>query len=165
MTVIGVATKVAGAVVEGGVTTTGVGAGAGVAPPPPPLLAAPPPDELLPPPLLVVPPVDAVVTLTFADPVPVRVPEVQVRVKLAAVVRAPVDSVPLVALLPVHAPLAVQEVASVDDHVRVEVPPDVTEVGFAEMVTVGVGVTEAGVTAMVMDWVAGVTLPPLQVRV
>jgi hypothetical protein len=46
--------------------------------------------------------------------------------------------VPEVALLPLHAPDAVQEVALVDDHVRVALPPDVTEVGEAEMTTVGI---------------------------
>lgn len=44
---------------------------------------------------------------------------------------------PAVALLPVHAPLAVQLVAPVVDHVRVLEPPEVIVVGAAFNVTVG----------------------------
>jgi hypothetical protein len=44
---------------------------------------------------------------------------------------------PAVALLPVHAPLAVQLVAPVVDHVRVLEPPEVMVVGEAFIVTVG----------------------------
>jgi len=55
--------------------------------------------------------------------------------------------VPEVALLPDHAPEAVQEVALVDDQVSVEDPPLATDVGFAVSDTVGTGntvtVTEA----------------------
>jgi hypothetical protein len=47
------------------------------------------------------------------------------------------DCVPLVALLPDQPLDAVQEVALVDDHVSVEEPPLVTEVGLAESETVG----------------------------
>ena len=54
---------------------------------------------------------------------------------------------PEVALLPDHAPEAVQEVALVDDQVSVEDPPLATDVGFAVSDTVGTGntvtVTEA----------------------
>lgn len=46
-------------------------------------------------------------------------------------------AVPLVACVPLHAPLAVQAVAFVDDHVRVELPPTVIVVGATAMVTVG----------------------------
>ena len=59
--------------------------------------------------------------------------------------------VPASAALPVHAPLAVQEVASVEDHVRVVEPPLVKVVGVALKVTVGAeGVT--AVTVMVTLW-------------
>ena len=51
----------------------------------------------------------------------------------------PVDWLPEVALLPDHAPEAVQEVALVDDHVRVEDPPLATDVGFAASDTAGTG--------------------------
>ena len=46
---------------------------------------------------------------------------------------------PLVASLPLHDPLAVQEVALVELHVSVELPPKVTVMGLALKVTVGRG--------------------------
>ena len=49
----------------------------------------------------------------------------------------PVPAVPLVALAPVHAPDAVQSVASVEDHVRVAVLPLATVCGVAARLTVG----------------------------
>ena len=67
------------------------------------------------------------------------------------------DSVPLVDLLPVHAPLAVQLVAFVEDHARVEEPPLVTLLGVAVKVTVG-----AATTVTVADWLL---LPPVPVQV
>ena len=48
---------------------------------------------------------------------------------------------PDVAFMPLQPPLAVQDVALVELHVRVEEPPDVTDGGDAEMVTVGMGFT------------------------
>ena len=48
--------------------------------------------------------------------------------------------VPLVAFAPVQPPVAVHEVALVEDQVTVEILPDVTLVGFAEIATVGAGV-------------------------
>jgi hypothetical protein len=54
-------------------------------------------------------------------------------------VSAPVDWLPESALLPDHAPEAVQEVALVEDQVSVEDAPLVTEVGFAVSDTVGAG--------------------------
>jgi hypothetical protein len=48
-------------------------------------------------------------------------------------------AVPLVAFVPLHAPLAVQEVAFVLDHVRVDDCPSVIDVGLSETVTVGAG--------------------------
>ena len=50
------------------------------------------------------------------------------------------DCDPEVDLVPDHAPDAVQAVALAEDHERVEADPDVTEVGLAEMETVGAGV-------------------------
>ena len=47
---------------------------------------------------------------------------------------------PLVALVPVQLPVAVQLVALVEDQVRVDELPVVIEVGDAEIVTVGAGV-------------------------
>ena len=69
--------------------------------------------------------------------------------------RTPVDCEPLAALLPLHAPDAVQAVAFVADQVRVELVPLVTELGAALIRTAGAGVAE--LTETVADWVA---LPP-----
>jgi hypothetical protein len=57
--------------------------------------------------------------------------------------------VPLVASVPVQPPVAVQEVALVLDQVRVELPPEVMEIGLADRVTVGVGATGVTVTVTV----------------
>lgn len=46
-------------------------------------------------------------------------------------------AVPLVASLPLHAPLAVHAVAFVDDHVSVVLVPATMLVGFAAIATVG----------------------------
>jgi hypothetical protein len=51
----------------------------------------------------------------------------------------PVDWEPLTALLPFHAPEAVQAVAFVADQLRVELVPLVTELGAALIWTVGAG--------------------------
>jgi hypothetical protein len=50
---------------------------------------------------------------------------------------APVEAVPLVALLPLQPPEAVQEVALVEDQVRVADPPDAMEAGLTLRFTVG----------------------------
>ena len=64
------------------------------------------------------------------------------------VLSGPVDWVPLVAFAPVQAPEAVQLVALVLDHVRVEALPAVTVVGLGVMDTVGAfGVLAAGTAA------------------
>lgn len=70
------------------------------------------------------------------------------------------DCVPLVASAPLHAPLAVQAVAFVDDHVSVAVPPSVIVVGFT--VISAVGATAAAFTVSVADPFA---LPPAPVHV
>ena len=67
--------------------------------------------------------------------------------------RAPVDCEPLVALVPDHAPEAVQDVAFVADQVSVALLPLVTELGLALNVTVGTG----ALTETVVPWVV---LPP-----
>lgn len=96
-------------------------------------------------------------TVTTAEllaepPAPVQL---KVNVLLAAV-SAPLLAEPEVARLPLHAPLAVHEVASLDDHVRVVVPPLATLVGLAVNVTRGAGAP--AVTETVTDLE---TLPPL----
>ena len=45
--------------------------------------------------------------------------------------------VPLVALVPVQPPLAVHEIALVEDQVTVEILPEIMLVGLADNVTVG----------------------------
>jgi hypothetical protein len=56
---------------------------------------------------------------------------------VALAVSAPVDSEPLSALVPDHAPDAVQEVALVDDQVSEAALPRVIELGVAVRLTVG----------------------------
>jgi hypothetical protein len=61
-------------------------------------------------------------------------------------VRAPVASEPFTALAPDQAPEAVQAVAFVDDHVRVEPLPLATVLGLAIRLTVGEGAVTETVT-------------------
>ena len=72
-------------------------------------------------------------------------------------VNAAVDSLPLVAMLPLQPPEAVQLVASVELHVNVDDPPLLTLVGLAVSVTVGAG----AVTDTLTDLLA---LPPVPVQ-
>ena len=71
---------------------------------------------------------------------------------------------PLTPFVPDHAPAALQEVALVEDHVSMELRPEVTELGLALIVTVGAG-TAKGVpaTVTVVEWVVEPIGPP-QVR-
>ena len=79
-------------------------------------------------------PVMLTVALAWAlPPDPVQLSE-----KVVALLSAAVLSLPAVALLPDQPPDAVQDVAFVDDHVRLLVPPLATEVGDADSDTVGV---------------------------
>lgn len=64
---------------------------------------------------------------------------VQARANKLVFVNAPLDWLPEVALLPVHAPEARQEVAPVEDQVSVEDPPLATDAGLAASDTVGTG--------------------------
>ncbi len=103
----------------------------------------------------------AAVTVTVVDWAAVPPAPVQLSVKVLLVVRAPVDTLlPEVALVPDHAPLAVQLVALADDHVSALEPPLVTLAGLALIVTVGAGVV-AAVTVTVVDWAA---VPPAPVQ-
>ena len=97
-------------------------------------------------------------TVTVADcaaepPVPVHV-----SVYLAVAVRAAVFCEPLAGSAPLQPPVAAQEVALLEDHVKVEAAPLATVLGLAVRVTVGAGV----VTVTVADCAA---LPPLPVQV
>ncbi len=71
---------------------------------------------------------------------------------------APVDCVPVTALVPDQAPEATHEVAFVDDHVSIALLPLVTALGPALSPTVGAG----GLTETVADCAA---LPPVPVQV
>ena len=92
-------------------------------------------------------------TVTVADALVVPPDPVQARVNVLELVNAPLDSLPETALLPDHAPEAVQELALVEDQVSVEDPPLATVVGFAVSDTVGAG----GVTVTLAD---ALTVPP-----
>jgi hypothetical protein len=71
---------------------------------------------------------------------------------------------PLTAFVPDHAPAALQAVALVEDHVSVELRPEVTELGLALIVTVGAGAAEGvPVTVTVVEWLAE-PIGPAQVR-
>ena len=81
----------------------------------------------------------AALTETIADCVALPLPPVHVRVYVALAESTPVDCEPLGALLPLHAPDAVQAVAFVADQVSVELVPLATELGAALIETVGAG--------------------------
>jgi hypothetical protein len=65
---------------------------------------------------------------------------VQLKVKLVALVSAPVLWLPAVALVPLQPPDAVHEVAFVEVHVKALLPPLLTVVGDADNMTAGTGV-------------------------
>lgn len=74
---------------------------------------------------------------------------------------APVDTDPVRALAPAHAPEAVHEVALLDDHVSVDALPLLIVLGLALKLTVTVGFA---LTETVAVW-AAVPPAPVQVRV
>jgi hypothetical protein len=78
------------------------------------------------------------VTVTIMNPIVLPPVPVHTSVNVLVVVRAPVDWLPFIALVPDQAPEAVQVVAFVEDQVSVADPPEVIVVGLAERVTVGV---------------------------
>ena len=77
------------------------------------------------------------VTDTVADCEALPPAPVQFNVNVVLAFSVPVDCEPLIARFPLHPPLAVQEVAFVADHVRVESRPAFMEEGRALNVTVG----------------------------
>jgi hypothetical protein len=103
--------------------------------------------------------VGGAMTVTVADCSAVPPGPAQLSVYVPLAVSAPVETVPEVAFVPDHAPLAVQLVVLADDQVRVLVPPVTTVVGFALTETVG-----AAITLAIADCVA-VPPGPVQVRV
>jgi len=87
---------------------------------------------------------------------------VQLSVNVASAFNAPVLWLPAVALVPLHPPDAVHEVAFVELHVKVLLPPLATVVGDAFSVTIGVGV----VFVTVMEALAWAVPPaPVQLSV
>lgn len=102
------------------------------------------------------------VTVTATDRLILPPAPLQARAKLELVVSALVVNDPDVALVPVHAPDAVQAVAFVVDQVNREVPPDVTDVGDADNVNVGAGVPPP--LALTVTVVDAVFVPPLPVQ-
>jgi hypothetical protein len=86
------------------------------------------------------------VTVTVAEALPDPPGPVQASVNVPVLVSAPLDWLPEVVLVPVHAPEARHEVALVEDQVRVEAPPLVIDVGLAVSDTVGAGGTTVTVT-------------------
>ena len=80
------------------------------------------------------------VTETVADAAATPPIPVHVMMYVVAIVREPVSWEPVVVLIPPHPPEATQVVAFVLDHVSLEEPPDITEAGSAEIMTVGVEV-------------------------
>lgn len=99
-------------------------------------------------------------TETVADCAALPPFPVQERLKVALAVSAPVDWVPLRALVPDQAPEAVQAFAWVDDHVRMALPPLLMALGPTLNLTVGSG----ALTETVVDCVA-LPLGPVQVSV
>jgi hypothetical protein len=87
-------------------------------------------------------------TVTVVDALAVPPDPVQERLNVVVLVKAEVDEPPETPLVPDHPPEAVQDVAPVEDHESVEVPPLVTDVGFAANCTVGKGVIAS------LDWFA-----------
>jgi hypothetical protein len=103
-------------------------------------------------------------TVTVAEALALPPEPVQVRENVLELVNAPLDWLPEVALLPVHAPDAVQEVALVDDQVSVEDAPLATEVGFAASETVGTGGGGGMPDTMTVTEVLALPPEPVQVR-
>ena len=79
-------------------------------------------------------------TVSVAEALPLPPLPVQVKVYVSEPAAEGVSvAVPLVASVPLQAPLAVHEVAFVDDQVRVALAPRVMELEFSDKVTVGCG--------------------------
>jgi hypothetical protein len=92
-------------------------------------------------------------TVTVADCEAVPPVPVQVNVNVEVALSAPVDCVPLNALVPIHAPEAVQEDALVTDQFKVALLPLTIALGPTLSTTVGAG----ALTVTVADCAA---LPP-----
>jgi hypothetical protein len=104
------------------------------------------------------------VTVTVADAFAVPPNPVQAMANVPELVSAPLGWLPEVALLPDHAPEAVQEVALLDDQVSVEDPPLATDAGFAASDTVGTGGGGGMPDTMTVVEALALPLAPSQVR-
>jgi hypothetical protein len=98
------------------------------------------------------------VTETMADCEALPPEPVQVKVYVELLDRAPVDCEPVIGLVPVQSPDAVQEVAFVADQLKVEPDPVFTVLGLALKVTFGADAAAATVTDCEV-------LPPVPVQV
>ena len=111
------------------------------------------------------PPEAASVTLTVTDALFEPPLPVQLSPNVAELVSALVCTLPDGVCEPLQPPEAVQDVASVEDQVSVVVEPDMTDVGCAEIVTVGAGVVGGGVELAVVTVTAFCVLCPLPTQV
>lgn len=107
----------------------------------------------------------AAVTVTVALRVTLPPAPLQVSVNVLLAVKAPVDCDPLAALLPDHAPEALQPVALVEDHVKVAAAPLATDAGLVLSDKVGAGGGTA--TGDTVTFTVRVAPPPspMQVKV
>jgi hypothetical protein len=94
--------------------------------------------------------IDGWATVTVTDWLAEPPAPVQVKVYVVVAARLFMGCVPLVASAPLQPLDAVQEVALVEDQASVVEPPEVTDVGSAEIETVGTG-GGAAVTVTVTD--------------
>jgi hypothetical protein len=95
----------------------------------------------------------------LVPPAPVHVKEYEL-----GIVIAPVLCVPLVALLPVQPPEAVHEVALVELHVSVEVPPLAIDVGAAPRDAVGTATVMDGLTPLPRPHAASKSAAPASAK-
>ena len=100
--------------------------------------------------------------MTVADALALPPAPLQLTVKAAVALNAPVEAEPAMARAPLQPPEAVQAVAFVEDQVNVDAAPPATLVGLAVSVTVGAGGGETAATVTVVDALA---LPPAPVQV
>lgn len=100
-------------------------------------------------------------TVTVNDALVLPFDPVQLILKLLFAVNAPVDWLPEIALVPDHAPEAVQEVTFVDDQMSDEGAPLVTSEGIAPNDTVGAPAPCTATDAVALPLPPG----PLQERV
>jgi hypothetical protein len=104
------------------------------------------------------------VTVTFTDCVVSPPAPVHVNANAELAVKAFVDAVPEVVLVPLQLPDAVQDVALVEDQVSVAAEPDTTADGATVSVTVGASGAGGGCVTLAMTVWPAVPPAPEQVR-